>query len=275
MRPSSRAFLLPALALTVVILSGCAGVKTNAPGQPSASAKDPKELWNAFIAGSGEAASFTLEASLVAQSPQKSARLLATFRGNAEGPLRLDLASSLGQTYALWREGSDGWLAVYPLSREAFTHTSTKAALAKLGMPFPFGLKELAALATGRYGLFFPATYSSVKKAPQGYEYALPSSSPVATVLLDAQGKPLRFVSRGIEPWSVDLGDFSTEPGLQWTAQKISLTTPGGSRAILRVKKLTLSPALMDVKSLELPVPPGITVTPLGGADDVDMPPMP
>jgi len=272
MRPASRVCFLSAAVLLALFLSGCAGVRTNAPGQPETNAK---ELWNAFIAGSGEAASFTLEGSLVAQSPQKSARLIATFRGNMEGPLRLDLASSLGQTYSLWREDKTGWLAVYPLSHEAFTHTSTKAALAKLGMPFPFGLKELAALVAGRYGLFFPAAFAGVKKTPEGYEYTLPSPSPVATVLLDPTGKPVRFVSRGIEPWKAELGDFSTEPGRQWTAQKISLTTPGGSQAVLRVKKLTLGQNPMDAKSLELAVPPGITPTALDRPGDVDMPPMP
>jgi len=275
MRPASRVFLLPVFVLAAVILSGCAGGKGQAPAG-TAGAPQPKELWNAFIAGSGIVTSFTMDGSLSVQSPKKSAHLSAAFWGNVDRPLRLNLSTGMGQTFTMWREDANGWLAVYPLSKQAFTHTSTKAALAKLGMPFPFGLHELAALVTGRYGLLVPATSTSVKKTSQGYEYSLPTSSPIATVILDAKGRPVRFVSRGVEPWSVDLGDFPEEPGHEWTARKITLTTPGGLQAVLRVKKLELRKTPVDdEKPLELPLPPGMRATSLTRPGDVDMPPMP
>jgi hypothetical protein len=215
-------------------------------------------FWAGFAADSGEQPkSFTLSASLSVQSPQKSARLLVKFWGNLDRPLRLDLSTGMGQTFSLWREDSLGWIAVYPLSNQAFTHSDTKAALAKLGMPFPFGLKDLAALAAGRYGLLFPQSYKSVKKSAKGFEYTLPASSPIASVTLDFEGKPIHLTGRGIEPWTVAMGDFTpAEHGRKALAQKIQLTTSGGLQAVFRVKKLELSPSPMEADLLDLPLPP-------------------
>ena len=243
------------LALLVVLaLAGCApktGPQTLDVGQAQA-------FWTAFASDTGEQPkSFTLSASLSFQSPQKSARLLVKFWGNLDRPLRLDLSSGLGQTFSLWREDSLGWIAVYPMSNQAFTHSDTKAALARLGIPFPFTLKELAALSSGRYGLIFPTTYKGVKKSAKGFEYTLPTSSPIAAVTLDFEGKPIHLTGRGIEPWSVEMGDFtSPEPGKKTLAQKIQLTTPGGLQVVFRVKKLELNANPMEPQLLDLPLPP-------------------
>jgi hypothetical protein len=243
-------------------------------------------LWNAFIAGSGaQVRSFSLSASLSVQSPQKSARLLVRFWGDLEKPLRLDLSTGMGQTFSMWREDSLGWLAIYPLSNQAFTHPDTKTALSKLNMPLPFGLKELAAISTGRYGLILPGAFKSVRKTPSGYEYALGQPCPVGTVTLDFEGKPIHFTGRGVEPWTADLGDFPPaasgerdvqgDLGREFAARKIQLTTPGGLRVILLVKKLELSPTPMAPETLELPLPPGAKHIPLDRPGDVRAPDMP
>ena len=152
--------------LVVLALAGCAPKA----GPGALDMGQAQEFWAAFAADSGEQPkSFSLSASLNLQSSQKSARLLVKFWGNLERPLRLDLSSGMGQTFSLWREDSLGWIAVYPMSNQAFTHSDTKAGLARLGIPFPFALKELAAISAGRYGLIFPSTYKSVKKTRQGF----------------------------------------------------------------------------------------------------------
>jgi hypothetical protein len=173
-------------------------------------------------------------------------------------------------------------LAVYPLSNQVFTHSDTKAALSKLGMPLPFGMKELAAITTGRFGLILPATYKSVKKTAKGYDFALAQPCPVASVTLDFEGNPIHLTGRGVEPWSADLGEFQTMGpaeggglGHEFLAQKIQLTTPGGLQVILRVKKLELSPTPMDPKTLELPLPPTAKHIPLDRPGDVSAPEMP
>lgn len=274
LRPPCVLGLAAALCL-IMALAAC-GPKAGSlkPGAPKAAAH---ELWQSFTVPSGEEVrSFTLSASLSVVSPQKSARLLAKFWGDLERPLRLDLSTGMGQTFAMWREDSLGWLAVYPLSNQAFTHPDTKAALSRLGMPFPFGMKELAAISCGRWGLILPGKYSSARKTPKGFQYSLGLSSPVESVTLDFAGNPIHLTGRGVAPWTVDLDDFSPpESGGRPLARKITVTSPGGIQAILRIKKLELKPAAMAGQGLELALPPGARHIPLDRAGDVRAPEMP
>lgn len=264
---------LPLAALLIAALAGCApkaGPGVVEPGQAQA-------LWAGFVSESAEPVkSFSMSASLNLQSPQKSARLLLKFWGNLDRPLRLDLSSGMGQTYSLWREDTLGWLAVYPMSNQVFTHANTKAALAKLGMPFPFSLKDLAAICSEHYGLILPARYKKATTTARGFEYSLAAPSPVASVTLDFEGNPIHLTGRGVEPWTVDMGDFTpAEPGRKPEAQRITLVTPGGVKAILRIKKLELSPEPMAEQALDLPVPPQARHIPLDRAGDVQTPELP
>ncbi|WP_243310134.1 hypothetical protein [Fundidesulfovibrio agrisoli] len=273
-RPASfpgRALLLAALCLAA--LGGCAPKPTaTGPGE----GPQPQALWSQLMAGGSQAKSFTLSASLSLQSPKKSARLLARFWGNLDRPLRLDLSTGMGQVFSMWREDAQGWLAVYPGANQAFTHSSTKAALSRLGMPFPFGMKELAAVSVGSFGLILPASYSSVKKISNGFLYSFPASSPVAALTLDFEGKPIHLTGRGVEPWNVDLSDFAPpQAGRPPMAQLITLTTPGGVQAILRVKKLELGTEPMPLQSLELALPPQARHIPLDREGDFQTPDIP
>ena len=198
-RRTGAALLLACCLAAMVLVSGCGPAKV----RPGFDAGQAQALWASFAQAPGDAPrSFTLSASLSVQSPQKSARLLAKFWGNLDRPLRLDLSTGMGQTFAMWREDSLGWLAVYPLSNQAFTHKDTKAALARLGMPLPLTLKDLAALAAGRYEALMPASYKSAKAVSGGYEYALGTASVFSSVTLDFDGKPIHIVGKGVEPWS-------------------------------------------------------------------------
>ncbi|MFZ5428440.1 MAG: hypothetical protein ACOZEN_15855 [Thermodesulfobacteriota bacterium] len=265
-----------AAALCLLLILAACGPKTGAP-KPGAPQATAQELWQSIAAPSAEEArSFTLSASLSVVSPQKSARLLAKFWGDLDRPLRLDLSTGMGQIFAMWREDSLGWLAVYPLSNQAFTHPDTKAALARLGMPFPFGMKELAAISCGRWSLILPGKFSSSRKTAKGFQYSLGLSSPVESVTLDFAGNPIHLTGRGVAPWTVDLDDFSPpETGGRPLARKITVTSPGGIQAILRIKKLELQPAAMAGQGLELALPPGARHIPLDRAGDVRAPEMP
>ncbi|WP_243363592.1 hypothetical protein [Fundidesulfovibrio terrae] len=266
-------------ALALLLACGLAAFTGCAPtgGKAGFDAGQAQALWASFAASSADAPqSFSLSASLSIQSPQKSARLLVKFWGNLERPLRLDLSSGMGQTFAMWREDSLGWLAVYPLSSQAFTHKDTKAALGRLGMPIPLNLKELAALSAGRYSTLLPAAFKSVRKTSTGYEYTFGATSVFSSVTLDFEGKPIHIVGKGVEPWSVDLGDFAAaESGRKPLAQRIQLTTPGGLQVVLRVKKLELSPEAMTDSSLELPLPPQARHIPLDRPGDFRAPDLP
>ena len=272
-RPGAAALVL-ALALALgFALGGCAP-KAGPGGAPQA---DAQALWRSFSApAQTEAKSFTLSASLSVASPSRSARLLVRFWGGVDGPVRLDLSSGMGQTFAMWREDQLGWLAVYPGSNQAFTHSDTKAALARLGMPFPFTLKDLAAICAGRFQGIVPASYSGVKRTASGFTYTLPQGSAVGSLTLDFAGNPIHLTGRGVEPWSVELGDFAAPAeGGRPLAQRIAVTSPGGLQAVLRIKKIELSAAPADASALGLTVPPQARHIPLDGPGDVSAPELP
>jgi len=257
----------------LALFAGCAPTG----GKTGPEADQARDLWSRMVSGTGDAPkSFTLSASLSIQSPQKSARLLVKFWGNLERPLRLDLSTGMGQTFSMWREDTLGWIAVYPLSNQAFTHKDTKSALGRLGMPLPLDLKALAALSAGRYDMLLPANFKSVTRTSKGFEYSLPMASVFSSVTLDFEGKPIHIVGKGVEPWSVDLSEFSApEPGRAPLAQRIQLTTPGGLQVILRIKKLELGPEAMAADSLELPLPPQAKHVPLDRPGDFRAPDLP
>ncbi|GAB6038709.1 hypothetical protein JCM15519_32680 [Fundidesulfovibrio butyratiphilus] len=266
----------PALAaclLVIATLSGCAGTR----GKLITDQDEARGLWNVFQSQSRKASgAFSLSSSLTVTSPQKSSRVVLNFWGELDRPLRLDISTSMGQIYARWREDSSGWTGVYPMSRVAFTHSDTRKALAKLGLPLPFTLRDFAALAIGRFDALIPATYTQVKRTPEGYQYSLPPSSPIASVTLDNLANPVHLTGRGVEPWKVDLSDYShTVTDRRSMADKIRLTTSGGVTVFLRIKKLELFANRSSLPTLELTEPPQTRTIPLDTDQDVQAPAMP
>ena len=261
---------LPAALLLAVFLAAACTPKAKLDA-PAAQAQ-----WSSFLAAGGAPAkAFTLSASLNLNSPQKSTRVLLKFWGNLDRPLRLDITASMGGTFAMWREDSLGWVALYPMANQAFTHPDTRKGLNKLGMPFPFGMKELAGVISGNFTALLPATYQNVKTTDKGMVYTLATPCPVASVILDFEGNPIHLTGRGVEPWNVDLADYSQVDGARSLAHKITLTTPGGVTALFRVKKLELQAEPMGAEALELPLPPQARHIPLDRAGDVRAPDMP
>lgn len=257
-------------ALLLAALAACAPKAGQGTGEAQA-------LWDAFANRPvQQAKSLTLSASLSVQSPQKSARLLARFWGDLERPLRLDLSTGLGQTFAMWREDSLGWVGVYPQSGQVFTHRDTKAALSRLGVPFPFSLQDLASLSAGRIAPLLGPSYKSARKTAKGFEYALPAGSAMGSVTLDFEGNPIHLSGRGVEPWRVDLGDFAPpETGGRPLPRLIQVTSPGGLVAVLRVKKLELRQEPYAPQSLELEPPRQARHIPLDRQDDFRPPDLP
>ena len=270
LRPMS-ASLAGLLLLAVCLAGACTPKGTGKLDAPAAQAQ-----WASFMAAGGAPTkAFTLSASLNLTAPQKSTRVLLKFWGNLDLPLRLDITASMGSTFAMWREDSLGWMALYPLANQAYTHPDTRKGLNRLGMPFPFGMKELAGVITGNFAAFLPSTYQSVKKTDKGLVYTLAAPCPVTSVTLDFEGKPIHLTGRGVEPWTVDLAEHTQADGSRPLAQKITLTTPGGVTAIFRVKKLELSADPMAAEALELPLPPQARHIPLERAGEVRAPDMP
>jgi len=251
-----------------LVLTGCAAkTPPSAPGQAGAD-----EIWTLFTSpcsGQPSYKAFSLNASLSFAAQSASGRLNARFWGDVDGPLRLDFTTPVGSPYAMWREDAEGWLSYYP-GDGAFSHPDTKKGMAKLGMPLPFTLRELAGAAMGRLCEFVPAEYEKAKNAPQGYEYFFGPGAPLKSLVIDFKGDPIRLTGRGIDPWTVDLEDYAAVEGFpRPMAQKITLVTPGGTQARLRVKKLEALSEAWSPDALELMIPTGVTILPLDLMEDV------
>lgn len=268
-------FLATAVVLalfTALSLAGCAAkIPAPVPGKA-----DAQTVWNAFKTG-GEAGqnpwkSFSLNASLSFAAQSASGRLNVRFWGDVDGPLRMDFTTPMGASYALWREDASGWLAYYP-GEGAYSHSDTRKGMAKLGMPLPFDLRELAAAATGRLSASIPADYEQAKNAPDGYEYLFAADAPLKSMTLDFEGNPTHLAGRGIDPWQVDFEDYAIPEGFtRPMAQKITLITPGGTQARLRVKKLEVAAEPWPEAAMALEPPTGITIIPLDLLEDVALP---
>ena len=260
--------LLLFAALAVAALGGCAPAK---PGAPSP-ADEAKAVYQTFLdaqAKNEPAKAFSLSGSLSFARAGKSGRLNYRFFGNYAAPVRLDLTTPLGGAYAHLREAGGEFTAFVPARDALYTHADTRAGAAKLGMPLPFTLRELAAIVSGHLGELASPRYASAKKVQGGYEYAFTSDPRLSALTLDFQGKPRHLTGRGVEPWRIDFEDDEATPGYGApVARRLVLTTPGGATLTLRVKTLAPRPAPYPAADLELPVPPNMAVRPLDAAGD-------
>jgi outer membrane biogenesis lipoprotein LolB len=263
-----RLLILPLLAVVAAaLLGGCAPAR---PGAPSAD--EAKAVYQTFLdnqAKNEPAKAFSLSGSLSFARAGKSGRLNYRLYGNYAAPVRLDLTTPMGGAYAHLREAGGEFTAFVPGRDMVYTHADTRAGAAKLGMPLPFTLRELAAIVSGRLGELAASRYASAKKVEGGYEYAFSSDPRLASLTLDFQGKPRHLTGRGVEPWRIAFEDDEAAPGFAApVARRLTLTTPGGATLTLRVKTLQPRPAPFPAADLELPVPPTVAVRPLDAAGD-------
>lgn len=255
--PLSPRFLLwLSLALA---LTGCA---TPRQGPPTADAA--KAVYDTFLAGQTKSPStpaFSLAGSMSYARGGKSGRLNYRFYGNFADPVRLDLTTPMGGAYAHLREDGAEFAAFVPGRDTLYRHEGTREGAARLGMPLPFTLRELAALLSGRFGELVPTQYASAKKTADGYTYAFSHDPRLSGLTLDFEGKPRHLTGLGIEPWQVAFADDEPVTGMATpVARRLTLTTPGGASLVLRVKSLQARQAPYPAADLELPVPPTATV---------------
>ncbi len=255
--PWLRVVFLGCLALAA---AGCATVQPGRPGHGQPAADQAKTVYQAFLANQAKnanVAAFSLSGSMSFAARGKSGRLNYRFYGNLANPVRLDLTTPMGGSYAHLREDATEFAAYVPSRDTVYRHVDTKAGAARLGMPLPFSLRELAAILVGRFGELAPAKYASAKAVQDGYEYAFSGDPRLSSLTLDFAGKPRHLTGRGVEPWRVDFEDDVAVAGLAVpVAQRIVLTTPGGNNVTIRVKSLTGRPSPYPAADLELPVPP-------------------
>lgn len=253
------------LALTLLLAPACAG-RMGPTDEGAARAK-----WEAFQARmrQADAASpFFLTGTLSYQDQDKGHRLLFTMYGQ-DTAVRLDLSASVGQQVAAWLEDETGWHGYFPMDKKAFTAPDSKQAAARMGVPLPFGLRELSRLSLGRLGELIPPDYSRASSAKDGYLFELPGSSLFAGVTLDFEGNLLHLTARGRPAWRIALSDYPA-PGDQGprVARTIDITGDDSRSVTLRLRRIESRPQGFDARALALPVPADVPVRSLDDAAD-------
>ncbi|WP_461210542.1 LolA-like protein [Desulfocurvus sp. DL9XJH121] len=259
--PFATALAAPVLA--VLILAALLGACAHAPQGPGA---DPGALWKAFSerrAGAGGEVGILAAASLHYSGPDASHRMTLRLWGAPGAALRLDLNTGLGSTVAMLREEPGDWLGYFPSDNAAYTSRNPLFGQRVLGMDLPFTLRDLAGLVTGTYAGFAPDGYRAAAALPDGgVRYALEPGSAVTAMTLDAEGRPVVFAGRlRGRTWTMVLSGHA-ETGAA-APEKIDISLKPDVRAIVRVKRLERRPSPWPGAALDLPLPPGTTVTPL------------
>ncbi|MEL7638806.1 MAG: hypothetical protein AAGU21_04095 [Solidesulfovibrio sp.] len=262
---------LAALALAL-FLAGCAGKPATAP-----LTDESKAVFATFQAGQTSippAPAFSLSGSMSFSRGNRSGRLNYRLFGDYGRTVRLDLTTPVGGAYAALFENSQEFIAYVPSRNAVYRHADTRQGAARLGMPLPFSLRELAALASGRLGALVPDRYAAAKKTADGYQYAFSGNARFTSLTLDFAGNPRHLVGVGVEPWRIDLEDDEAVPGMAApVARKLTLTTPGGATLTVRVKTLQARPSPYPAADLELPVPPNAVERALdAGGDEPSLP---
>ena len=195
--------------------------------------------------------------------------------GGADLPLRLDLRAGIGATVALFEETRAGFTAYVPDRETAYLAPDSRTGLGTFGLRLPFGLPVLARLATGdlwRTGgpdnaPLLAETYAGTRLVPgQGFAYDFSKDAMVSRVVLDFDGRPLRWEGPAGAPWTLEFfGHNGVGEGRFFPPDRMTLTMPSGDKALLAVKELTLLDTPWPDEALALTLPPGTRIARIPG----------
>ncbi len=245
----SAVFLFLAFAL---FINGCATRQMPLNGK--------RELFNNFrlkyshCNGTGMKAT----ASLFYTAEGKGHRTTMTLWGNLEAPLRLDVRAGIGAYIAHILEDNSGLTAFYPGQKTAYTHSSPEKGVELLGLPFPFSLKDLAGLVSCCYQSLIPDDYNSVNYIHEtGNLQYIFNKGPVSSITLTRQGVPVTIIGHGESPWRMELTSYADNGAGKMLADKITVFTENGDKAVLRIKSRQFTTEKWPADSLEMELPEG------------------
>ncbi|HMM40078.1 MAG TPA: hypothetical protein PKB11_15070 [Desulfovibrio sp.] len=202
----------------------------------------------------------------------KTNRTVMLFFGDLNSPLRLDVQSGVGTSLAFIRESSEGLLAFYPDRRTAYKHWDPVVGAQRLGLPFPFALRDLAHLVSGDFSPLVSPIYDSVREIPgSGFEYRF-SRGRVHRLVLDFMGQPQSMsgpltrppredgTKRENETWLITFESYAPDGNGTPLCSILTLDLPDEEKGVLRIKsrELKLQPWPQD--ALGLPLPDGTEI---------------
>lgn len=275
---ASRKNVLPALALGALLLApaflGACARPHDTAGTADAARTDQaraEAAWDRFAALAERARAvsgpFELSATLYYSGKEDSQRVSVYLWGNGGEtplPLRLDILMGPGSVIAQAREDERGLFIYVP--RDNLVYHAKENGLASFGVPVPFSLEDLAALAAGRFGDVFVPSGEAIPSAPEaaakdgGFEF--PVDGPLAGRLtLSPEGMPAAWAGDGGWRMAVDYWPDSTRT----TPRKLHVTHTGGE-ATLIVRELSHPDKPFTPAQLRLDVPRNTRLAPLAPA---------
>lgn len=261
--------LPPLLAgLLLLAVAGCAPRTV-----PGTALHTPGAAWKSFRANycvPPAAPAVKIKASLYYSQvhPRKRTnRTLATLWGDFGGAMRMDVSASIGKLLAHIRENGDGLLVFYPADNEAYTHVNPVLGATRLGMPFPFSLKVLAAVLAGDFSDLATKAYAAAERidgSHPGYAFDLDHGL-VTRVTLDVAGRPVLVEGRTVKSyteartWRLEINRYQEPEGEKAPLPgRVTLALDNGEKGVLHIKSRELMLAAWPVGSLDLPLPDGV-----------------
>lgn len=198
---------------------------------------------------------------------KRTNRTLMTLWGDFGGAMRMDVSASIGTLLAHIRENGEGLLVFYPSENEAYTHVDPVLGATRLGMPFPFSLKVLAAVLAGDFSDLVPKGYAVARAVDgnnPGFVYDLDDGL-VERVTLDVIGRPVLVEGTttksytGARTWRLEINRYQEFEGAKPPlADKVTLALDNGEKGVLHIKSRQLMLTAWSARSLGLTLPDGV-----------------
>ena len=251
--------LLPALAVSGMLFLAACARQMPEPSVPMAADDGRWQRYTALAQAPGDP--YRVSMSLRFGEEGNTRRVTALLWGNGDTALRLDVMAGVGALVASVADEDDSFLLYAPRDHTAYIHEGGNKPLLKIGVPVPFGLRQLSALLRGRYARVFGTEYQRLLRCPAtGSDPAyLLEDRPGGLLCLDAQGRPVRWQEKdGREHgWLMEIDYDGALP------RRLKLSHDNGKRAIVLIKDREKPAAPFSDEALRLQLPPHVRVLPL------------
>ncbi len=257
--------------LSLALLMGCLLVLLSGCGRTTPYVlADPAELqdrWHRFTTLSTQRLAnggpFSITASMRYQSGASGHRVLLHMWGNQDAALRLDVTAGVGAIVAQIREDEQSFTAFSPHEKKVLVHTGPGTPTLALGVPMPFGVRDLTNLIQGYFTALVPTQYLSTKLEANGLiAYTLPSTKnddAHSILLLDPLGRPVQWKSARQDGWQISFSRYdNTSEALPG---RIDVETSKTQTATVFVKTRQTLTEPYPPAQLMFELPPGTVVS--------------
>lgn len=205
----------------------------------------------------------TRRATAVIWSNGDASRALSPGQAAVFGPVRLDVMAGFGTVVARVREAPGEFLAYSPRDNKAVTYSGRGRVRLNMGLPAPFGLRDVTALLRGRFHEVFGRIPGRAASADDGnVAYAIAYGERAGMLELRPDGLPARWREDGERGWTMEIEYASDDAGVP-RPRTVRLADGEGRSAVLLVKHREKPERLFTADQLSLNLPAGVRLEPV------------